>query len=86
MDEAFHPFSELLRRLTDFGGGFTDAEAGVHTYITGADVDTPVELSVSRDADGKLQIGSTPPIYALMTSVSPSYHRLSFRVQLDEAS
>lgn len=85
MDEAFSPFAEVLRRLTDFGGGYTDTEAGVRTYITGADIETPVELSLSRDADGRLRIGSTPPIYCLMTSVSPSYHRLSLRAKLEES-
>jgi hypothetical protein len=39
---------------------------------------------VFRDEDGKLRIGSTPPIYYVDTSFRPSYHRISFKAELSE--
>ena len=55
-----------------------------HRTSTGSRSSRPVELDVSRDADGVLRIGSTPPLYYVDTSMRPSYHRLRFRAELDE--
>jgi hypothetical protein len=84
MDEAFNPFSNILSRLTTLDGNLVDPDAGVRTYITGVSIDTPLELDVSRDAGGRLSIGTTPPLYCLMTSAPPVYHRLSFAARLEE--
>jgi hypothetical protein len=82
MDEAFMPFSSIIARMMAFGGGHTDEEAGVRSYITACEIESPVELDITRDAEGRLQIGTTPPIYCLMTSVVPSFHRLRFTTTL----
>jgi hypothetical protein len=84
MDEAFRPFAAILQRLMELGGEFVDPEAGMRTYITGVSIDTPVELDVTRDEHGALCIGTTPPLYSLATSVSPTFHRLSFGAKLEE--
>jgi hypothetical protein len=84
MDDAFSPFATTLQRLTDLGGELVEPEAGVRTYITGVSIDTPVELDVTRDQNGALRIGTTPPLYALRTSVSPSFHKLSFVAKLED--
>jgi hypothetical protein len=76
MDEAFLPFAEIARRAIAIHGEFTDEEAGVHSYITGLEVEMPVELDIGRDDGGRLQIGSVPPLYYADTTFRPSYHRL----------
>jgi hypothetical protein len=84
MDEAFNPFSEILRTLSSFSGEFADPEDGVRTYITAVSIDTPLELDVTRGPEGALRIGTSPPLYSLMTSMPPSFHWLSFTAKLEE--
>ena len=84
MDEAFMPFEEVLRRLTTFGSEFTSAEDGVRSYITAVEIETPVELDVTRDENGALLIGTTPPLYTLRTSFLPSFHKLCFKARLED--
>jgi hypothetical protein len=85
MDEAFIPLREMLRNLLDFGGEVADEAAGVRSSIYRCEIDTPIELDVSRDADGKLVIGSVPPLYRVATSLRPSYHRIRITAERDHA-
>ena len=78
MDEAFRSLSTILGSLVAFRDGLVDEDAGVRIFATGYEIESPVELDLSRDSDGKLRIGTSPPLYPLMTTVSPVYHRLRF--------
>ena len=82
MDEAFRSLSTILEALVAFRDGFVDEDAGMRMYATSYEIESPVELDVSRNSDGGLRIGTTPPLYPLMTTVSPVYHRLRFRAEL----
>ena len=84
MDEAFLPFAEIVRRSLAFRGELVDEAAGIRFYISGCDIEMPVELDVTRDESGQLRIGSTPPLYYVETSVRPSYHRLRVTASLAE--
>jgi hypothetical protein len=84
MDEAFLPFSEIIRRTIAFRGEIVDEAAGVRSYIYTCDIEMPVELDITRDESGQLHIGSTPPLYYVDTSFRPSYHRLKFTASLAE--
>ncbi len=84
MDEAFRPFSAIIENLLAFRGEYLDEPAGARSYITGYEIESPVELDVSHDSDGRLRIGSVPPLYPLMTTVTPVYHRLRFVSRLAE--
>ena len=84
MDDAFLPLSEIIRRTTAFRGEIVDDAAGVRSHIYAFDVEMPVELDVTRDESGRLQIGSTPPLYYVDTSLRPSYHRLAFTARVAE--
>ncbi len=86
IDEAFMPFREIIERMLAFEGEFVDEEAGVHSYIYEYEIDSPVELDVARDEDGTLQIGSTPPLYYVDTSIRPSFHRLRFTADISQGS
>jgi hypothetical protein len=85
MDDAFLPLSEIIRRMTAFRGEIVDNVAGVRSHIHAFDVEMPVELDVTRDESGRLQIGSTPPLYYVDTSLRPSYHRLQFTARVAES-
>jgi hypothetical protein len=86
MDEAFMPFREIIARMLAFRGDIVDDEMGVRSYIYEYEIEAPVELDVVRDEQGALQIGSTPPLYYVDTSIRPSFHRLRFTAQLSEGS
>src|SRR4051812_42959351 len=83
MDEAFVPLHQIVAALQP-GGEIRDDDAGVRTYIRRVEIESPVELDVTRDDDGLLRIGSTPPLYYVDTSLRPAYHRLRFTAELDE--
>ncbi len=84
MDEAFRPFHSILTGMAPTEAEFRDDDAGVHSYVYRFEIDSPVELDVSRDADGLLRIGSTPPLYYVNTSLRPAYHRMRFRAELTD--
>lgn len=86
MDEAFVPFSGILASLTSLGGDIRSPDGSMHMYVSGLEIETPVELDVRRGEDGALRIGTTPPLYQLQTSVAPSLHRLSFTAKTREDS
>ena len=83
MDEAFVPLHRIIGGLQPPAVEFRDDEAGVRSYIHRFEIESPVELDVTRE-DGLLYLGSTPPLYYVDTSLRPSYHRLRFTAELDE--
>jgi hypothetical protein len=82
MDEAFVPLHDIIGGLRPTAD-VRDDELGIHSYINRVEIEAPVELDVSRDEAGALQLGSTPPLYYVDTSLRPSYHRLRFTAELD---
>lgn len=76
IDEAFMPLSRMIAEMLSFQGDFVDDEAGVRMHITACELELPVELSIGRDAQGGLQIGSTPPLYHVDTTIRPSFHQV----------
>jgi hypothetical protein len=85
MDEAFLPFSEIVRRITAFRAELADEAAGVHSHVYAFDIEMPAEFDIGRDAAGQLRIGSTPPLYYVDTTFRPSYHRIRVTASLMEA-
>lgn len=86
MDDAFLPFSALIERAQALPGELVDDNAGVRSHIYECQVEMPVELDVSRNATGKLQIGSVPPLYYTATTFLPSFHKLSITLHLEEGA
>ncbi|MEG3165129.1 hypothetical protein U1701_11040 [Sphingomonas sp. PB2P19] len=83
MDQAFRPLSTTL---LDFAGHspVIGSEPGQRLMMTGLEIASPVQLDVTRGPDGRLRIGTTPPLYPLMTTVGPVFHRLTLRAAVDE--
>lgn len=84
MDAAFVHLGQIVADLADFEE-LRDEEAGVRSYVHRAHIESPVELSIRVAADGAVEIGSTPPLYRVETSIRPSYHRLAFTAVVDAA-
>lgn len=82
MDEAFAPLHRIINGLCPTAE-IRDDDLGMHSYITRVDVEAPVELDITRDAEGLLRIGSTPPIYYVDTSLRPSFHSLRVVREVD---
>ncbi len=72
------PFRHMLEKMTDINGESWNTEDGVHSYIYEFGIDMPIELQVLADEEGKVQIGSTPPLYDVDTTFRPSYHTIRF--------
>jgi hypothetical protein len=83
VDEAFSSIGETIVALVDQPGIVGGGAFGQRVTMTAIDLELPLELDVTRSEEG-LCIGSTPPLYALRTSMLPSFHRLHVRASLQE--
>jgi hypothetical protein len=86
IDEAFMRFAAVIEQLVSFREPLVDEDAGVRSYVHTWEIELPVEFAVTRDAGGRLQIGSTPPLYYVDTTFRPSFHRLRLKAELDGES
>ena len=86
IDEAFMPFQQIIERMLSFDSEIIDEEMGIRSYIYECEIESPIELDIIRDEQGNLEIGSTPPLYYVDTSIRPSFHNLRFVAQLTEKS
>jgi hypothetical protein len=82
MDEAFAPLHGIVNGMCPTAE-IRDDDLGMHSYITRVEIEAPVELDVTRDEHGRLEIGSTPPLYYVNTSLRPSFHRLRVVREVD---
>ncbi len=76
MDEAYVPLADLVPDLLPSVPDLHDEEAGVRTWVTGYEVDTPVELSVGVRPDGSVELGASTPMYHEETSILPVFHAI----------
>lgn len=80
MDEAFLPLSALAAQVQAVPHGIRDDEAGVSMQISRCVMETPIELELVRDEQGRLAIGTTPPLYRLDTSFQPVFHQIRMTI------
>jgi hypothetical protein len=81
MDEAFLPFNQMIDKLSSLDAEIYDEHNGIHLFIERFEIDTPVELDIVTDEQGKVHIGIVPPLYRVETSYQPSYHSLRFSAE-----
>lgn len=86
MDEAFVPLSVMMRDMGAAPADLVDEDAGVHTYVTRFELESPIELDIGVDEQGRVLIGSNPPLYVVDTSYRPAYHRIRFAAERAEVS
>jgi hypothetical protein len=82
IDEGFTAFSELIEDLSDLNGMEYDTvgQDAVSMEIENVEMELPIELSISVDDSGMVEIGGTPPQYLVETTVMPVFHRLNLKL------
>jgi hypothetical protein len=78
IDEAMMTVEEMVSDLTEPLDEIVDEENGVLMGISSISVDMPIQLDVVVDDNGKVHLGTTPPLYHLETSFMPVFHQLRF--------
>ncbi len=81
IDEAFLPFNQLIEKMSEIDGEIYDDGNGIHSYIYEFDIESPIELDIIVNEEGKVQIGIVPPMYRVETSFRPSYHNIRFSAE-----
>lgn len=76
VDEAFVPLADLVPGLLPAVPDLYDEEAGVRTWVTGYEIDTPVELAIDVRPDGSVELGGSPPLYHVATATLPVFHSI----------
>ncbi|MEZ0609602.1 hypothetical protein ACAW74_13885 [Fibrella sp. WM1] len=85
IDEALVPLGSLVDLLSDLPtDGFRDEAAGVHLRPTSLTVEMPLELQILTNADGRVVLGSAPPLYAVATTLLPVFHNLRLTIAFDD--
>ena len=75
------PFFEYVQKLSKFEkSSFTDEEKSLTMSIESVTVETPFELDIQTDNNGKLVIGASPPLYYVQTTVEPVFHSMKIRI------
>jgi hypothetical protein len=78
IDEAMMTIEEMVNELLEPIETIVDDDNGVSMGIEKIEIDMPVQLDVVVDENGKVQIGTTPPLYKIETSFMPVFHQLRF--------
>lgn len=81
IDEAFVPLGDLVPLLLPDLPDLVDERAGVRSRVTGVELETPVELDIRVDDDGRVSLGGSPPLYHLETSWLPVLHQVRFSAE-----
>lgn len=84
IDQAFLPLHQALLEYAAIGKELQTADGGIRSYIYRFHVESPVELDVKWGEDGRLELGTVPPLYDVATSIQPSIHRMRFTAEWTE--
>ena len=79
IDEALVPFHEHINAMLDIEGYIKNDDAGCSSMIEEVGIESPVQLDIIVDDEGKVTIGSSPPLYYVDTAVQPIFHSIRFR-------
>ena len=81
MDKSFQHLSEMLLNMTSIEGQISSPENGFSMEIEKMSIETPVELWIRVNGEGKVEIGSIPPLYYVETTFQPSYHSITIHTE-----
>ena len=81
MDEAFLYFNEMLQKMTTIDGQIIADESGFKMEIKKLSIETPIELCIVTSEEGRVEIGSVPPLYPVDISFQPVYHTIRFTIE-----
>lgn len=82
LDPAFVPMFRHIIGLTDIQEtSFTDEQAGFKLELDELTAEMPVEMDIEVDENGRVYLGSSPPIYYANTSIQPVNHMMRITVK-----
>jgi hypothetical protein len=84
IDEAMVPFHEHVCAMLEIEGVIESGEAGFKMKIDAVGIESPVQLDINVDENGKVIIGSSPPLYYLSTGIMPVFHTMRFNAVIVE--
>lgn len=74
------PFAQLVDKLTDYKKQIGTPELGCVMTIEQLTVDMPIELKVTVNPDGTIQVKGSPPTQLVNTTVMPVWHQMRLRI------
>ncbi|BAY95257.1 MULTISPECIES: hypothetical protein [unclassified Tolypothrix] len=74
------PFAQLVEKLTDYQKQIIDPQTGFAMMIAQLTVDMPIELKVTVNNDGTVNLKASPPTQMVKTSVMPVFHQMQLRI------
>ena len=81
IDEAMLPFFEYVQKLSVYEKSMlTDEERSFTMSIESVAIETPFELDIQTDENGKLIIGASPPLYHVQTTMEPVFHSMKMKL------
>lgn len=84
IDEAMFPLNEHVRELLNLDGLVENLDSGIRMEIFEATVESPVQLEIIVEEDGKITLGSSPPLYYELTSIMPVFHAMKITMTNEE--
>jgi hypothetical protein len=74
------PFSQLVEELTNYQKQQVDPNTGYAMTIEQLTVDMPIELKVTVNNDGTVNLKGSPPTQLVKTTVMPVFHQMQIRI------
>lgn len=74
------PVAQLVEELTDYEKQIVDPQTGYAMTIEQLMVDMPIELKVTVNQDGSVNLKSSPPTQLVKTTIMPVFHQMRLRV------
>lgn len=74
------PFSQLVEELTNYEKQQVDPNTGFAMTIAQLMVDMPIELKVTVNHDGKVNLKGSPPTQLVKTTIMPVFHQMRLTV------
>lgn len=76
----YRPIAQLVEELTSYEKQIVDPETGFAITLEQITVDMPIELKVTVNADGTVQLTGSPPTQLVSTTIMPVFHHMRLRV------
>lgn len=74
------PFSQLVGELTNYQKQQVDPNTGLAMTIEQLTVDMPIELKVTVNNDGTVNLKGSPPTQLVKTTIMPVFHQMQIRI------
>ena len=83
-DSLKQPIGDLVAEFCE-AARVEDPDLDGQMYVRALRLDLPVELAVEHDESGFPRLLASPPTQRVATSFLPVFHRLTLRIELEDA-